>query len=169
MQAWSFDLTQLKHSIRAPLICCILVMLGSSACNEIMYFVPLCYIQIQAELDVSPRNYVAPSFVVCFKDNGLYDTKTSTCRECQSWCALHVEVFALFFAMVYISNKKNVEQCGWVKTHPAQLGYEYNTMGRKTWFQNMRLNQILTRRIWIIYDMTTWILPQSSLPVQQDV
>ena len=35
-------------------------MPGSKACNGIMYFVPLCYIQIQAELDVSPLSYVAP-------------------------------------------------------------------------------------------------------------
>ena len=37
---------------------------GSNACNGIMYFVPLCYIQIQAELDLSPLTNVAPRFVV---------------------------------------------------------------------------------------------------------
>ena len=62
MQAWSFNLTQLKHSIPAPLICCIFVMLGSNVCNGIMYFIPLCCIQIQAELDVAPHNNVAPGF-----------------------------------------------------------------------------------------------------------
>ena len=38
------------------------LMLGSNACFGIMYFVPLCYIQIKAELDVSPLIYVAPRF-----------------------------------------------------------------------------------------------------------
>ena len=38
------------------------LMLGSDACFGIMYFVPLCYIQIQAELDVSPLIYVATGF-----------------------------------------------------------------------------------------------------------
>ena len=34
------------------------LMLGSNACFGIMYFVPLCYIQIKAELDVSNLKYV---------------------------------------------------------------------------------------------------------------
>ena len=38
------------------------LMLGSNACFGIMYFVPLCYIQIEAALDVSPLIYVASRF-----------------------------------------------------------------------------------------------------------
>ena len=45
------------------------VMPGSNVCIGMMYFVPSCYIQIQAELDVSPLIYAKPRFFVRYKNN----------------------------------------------------------------------------------------------------
>lgn len=69
----------------------------SNAWIEIMYFVQSRYIQIQAKAGcVSPSLMLRHVFVVWYKDNGLYETKTSSCKESQSWCSLHVEFFISF-------------------------------------------------------------------------
>ena len=41
-----------------------LPMPGSNACFGIIFYVPLCYIQIQAELDVFSLIRVAPRFLI---------------------------------------------------------------------------------------------------------
>ena len=51
--------------------------------------------------------------------------------------------FSAHFCNGFLSNDKNVAHSKWVETHPAQLGFVYNTMGHRKLFQNMRLNQAL--------------------------
>ena len=70
----------------------------------------------------------------------LFDTKTmdNMTQKRQHVGNVRADVptcwgFRLIFAMVYIlSNDKNVAQRKRVKTHPAQLGFVYQTMGHKT-------------------------------------
>ena len=45
-------------------------------------------------------------FVVWFKNHCKNETKTSACRERQSWCSLHVEVFFSFCNGFYIKWQK---------------------------------------------------------------
>ena len=81
-------------------------MPGSNACNGIMYFVPLCFIQIQAELDISPSLTADVPYMLRFLShfcNGLG---------------------------LYINEKKH-GATQTARTHTAHLGFVYQSMGRK--------------------------------------
>ena len=102
-------------------------MPGSKACNGIMYFVHCVIYKFKLSWMCLPS--------VTSRHENLSMGTALTFPTCWG--------FRLIFATVFISNDKNVAHSKWVETHPAQLGFVYNTMGHRKLFQNMRLNQAL--------------------------
>ena len=101
-------------------------------------FVPVYYIQIGAELDLSP-SFCCHALVL----SKMEWKPQHVCRQDQFWRWLRVQIFWVLFTVVFISNIKNVALCKWVETHPALLGFEYYTTGQNTSLRYACLKQEL--------------------------
>ena len=118
---------------------------GSEWLIGIMCFVPVYYIQIGAQLDVSPSfccRVLFSSFDI--RDNGNNGMKTASRLQGTSGLTLATRyTFRVIFTVVFIYNDKNVASCKWMKTHPALLGFVYNTTGQNTSLRYTWLKQEL--------------------------
>ena len=95
----------------------------------IMCYVPVYYIQIGAQLDVSPSFCCRVLFFSFdIRNTGNNGMKTASCLQGTSELTLATHwALRVIFTVVYIYNDKNVASCKWMKTHPALFGFVYNT------------------------------------------
>ena len=107
-------------------------MPGTNACFRILFYVPLCYIQIQAELDLSSHIYVVPPTSLSFDIKIMAKMR----RRPQYVGNVRADVpymlrFLTHFCYGFISYDNNVARRKRGETHPAQLESTYRTMGQK--------------------------------------